>query len=302
MKFFKTSLVIGAIALLAAPAVAQYGREDEEAAASAARSAPSGIGGYLREYLRVVKAVFIGGETAPEFSYEDPNSVLFNITDSNYRDTIFNDEWVVAFLSSSSAPSIDYFPTFWDAALTMQNETSTKFAAVWVENCPHIAARFFVPSRLPYVLYAKDGEFRHIPYQRNDTQFLIDFIEDERYQYYPVLSGPLNPYSTLAMIMVKYADILEWIGRYTYWMPKWMTYVLAGTLSGAIFQFFSGGSNYSSDPAKYPHLNADGTLKKTFAADATANSTSTSTSTSTKTKSSKSSSSTKKRSTKKAEK
>lgn len=56
-----------------------------------------------------------------------------------------------------SAPSADYYPTYVDAAKTLQGETNTKFAQVWVEESAHISARFFVPARLPYLLYAKDG-------------------------------------------------------------------------------------------------------------------------------------------------
>ncbi|KAF9204839.1 hypothetical protein BGZ49_004794 [Haplosporangium sp. Z 27] len=297
MKFFKASLVIGAIALLTSPVAAQYGRE-EEAAAIAEEKANSGLGAYAREYMKVVKAVFIGGGDSPDFTAEDPSGALFNITDDNYKDTIFNDEWIVAFLSVTSVPSVDYYPTYLDAAVTMQNETNTKFSVVWVEDSPHVAARFFVPSRLPYVIYAKDGDFRHIPYERNNTQFLVDFIEEEKYQYYPILNGPLSPYSTIAMFMVKYADFVEWISQYTSWMPRWLTYIIAGSLSGAIFQLFSGGSDYAGDPSKYPHLNADGTLKATPATESADNSTTTAT----KSKSKSKPSSTKKRSsTKKAD-
>lgn len=96
--------------------------------------------------------------------------------------------------------------------------------------------------------------------------------------------------------MEKYADGMDWINQYTYWMPKWVVYILAGSLSGVIFSFFSGGSSYSSDPSKYAHLNPDGTLKKAVTEGA-ANGTTTTTETKTK----KTSSSTKKRSSKKAQ-
>ncbi|KAF9111376.1 hypothetical protein BGX27_005015 [Mortierella sp. AM989] len=292
MKFFKTSLLIGAIALMTSPVAAQYGREEE--AAAKASDQGSGIIGAAKSYVELLKAVFLGGIQAPtNHLVNDPTGIITNFTDIDYQDSLFNDEWIVAFLSSTSAPSADYFPTFWDAAVTMDKETNTKFATVWVEEAPRVAARFFVPTRLPYVLYAKDGEFRHIPYERNNTQFIVDFIEEEKYQYYPVLSGPMSPYSYLALLMVKYADLMEWVGERTAWMPKWLGYIIAGSLSGAVFQFFSGGSQYASDPSKYPHLNADGTLKKDSTAASITNSTSTSTKTS-------KTSSTKKRSTKKA--
>lgn len=79
---------------------------------------------------------------------------------------------------------------------------------------------------------------------------------------------------------------------YFFWdNSKWMVYIIAGSLSGVIFNLFSGGSSYSSDPARYPHLNADGTLKKDAVEDASATKV---------TKTKKSSSTTKKRTTKKA--
>lgn len=43
-----------------------------------------------------------------------------------------------------------------------------------------------------------------------------------------------------------------------------MIYIVAGSMSGMVFNLFSGGSSYSSDPAKYAHLNPDGTLKKSI--------------------------------------
>lgn len=94
--------------------------------------------------------------------------------------------------------------------------------------------------------------------------------------------------------MEKYADGMDWINQYTYWMPKWAIYILAGSLSGVIFSLFSGGSSYSSDPAKYAHLNPDGTLKKSVTAGET-------NTTETKTTKKTTSSSTKKRSSKKAQ-
>jgi len=76
-----------------------------------------------------------------------------------------------------------------------------------------------------------------------------------------------------------------------------MIYIIAGSMSGMVFNLFSGGSSYSSDPSKYSHLNPDGTIKKKAVEDTSAEKTE-------KTekkekKSSKTSSSTKKKSSKK---
>ncbi|KAG0351103.1 hypothetical protein BGZ54_003411, partial [Gamsiella multidivaricata] len=245
MKFFKTTAaLVGALALLTAPAAAQYGREDEQQ-----NSGPperTGLGGYVD----LIKNLLTGGGAPPLF-VADPTGVIMNITDANYKDTIFEGEYIVTFCSSISAPCADYFPTYLDAAITMKNETQTKFATVWVEENPRLAARFFCPARLPYVVYAKDGDFRQIPYVRNDTQYLINFIEEEQYQFYPIMDGPMSPYSKMAGWFEKYADAMEWVGQYTSWMPRWMVYIIAGSMSGVVFSLFSGGSNYSSDPSKY---------------------------------------------------
>ncbi|KAF9098632.1 hypothetical protein BGX29_010937 [Mortierella sp. GBA35] len=294
MKFFKSSVaILGAIALIASPAMAQAGYDEE---ASAARQAEEAIreGGF-KGLASFFKAYLTGSLPAHNLFESDHDGVIFNITDANYKSNIFEDEWIIAFCSPLSNPCADYYPTYVDAATTLQNETNTKFAQVWVEENTHIAARFFIPARLPYLVYAKDGQFHQIPYVRNDTQYLVEFIEEEQYKYYPVLDGPMGPYSTLASWMEKYADGMEWLHQYTYWMPKWLVYIIAGSLSGVIFQVFSGGSNYSSDPAKYAHLNPDGTPKKIVAAS------NESTATTTESKTKKSSSSTKKRSTKKAQ-
>ncbi|KAH7048696.1 hypothetical protein BKA57DRAFT_462104 [Linnemannia elongata] len=282
MKFFQSSVaILGAIALIASPAAAQYGAEDQ----AANQENPGGLKGITSFF----KAYISGSLPSQNLFESEP--VINNITDANYKATIFEDEWIVAFISPISAPSADYYPTYVDAAKTLQGETNTKFAQVWVEESAHISARFFVPARLPYLLYAKDGVFRQIPYVRNNTEFLVEFIEEERYKLYPVLDGPMGPYSMLSGWMEKYADGMDWINQYTYWMPRWVVYILAGSLSGVIFSLFSGGSSYSSDPAKYAHLNPDGTLKKTV----TAGETNTTESKTTTKKSS--SSSTKKRST-----
>ncbi|KAG0307333.1 hypothetical protein BGZ98_000508 [Dissophora globulifera] len=291
MKFFKTSVaLVGALALLALPATAQYSKEEEEQRASV--NERRGAAGYFD----LVKSFVTGGATPPALFGADPTGSIVNITDDNFRETIYEGEYIVAFCSASSVPCADYFPTFLDAATTMHKETNTVFASVWVEENPRLSARFFIPARLPYLVYAKDGEFRQIPYVRNDTQFLINFIEEEQYQYYPIMNGIMSPYSTLANWFEKYAQGIEWLSAYTAWMPKWMTYIIAGSMSGVVFSLFSGGSSYSSDPAKYAHLNPDGTKK--VIEPATTNATSSAVKSSSK--SLKSSSSSKKRSTKKA--
>ncbi|KAF9935266.1 hypothetical protein FBU30_004841 [Linnemannia zychae] len=283
MKFFKSSVaILGAIALIASPAAAQYGAEDKPAENP---STGKGIVSFFKAYVT-------GG--VPTHNLFNSSDIITNITDANYKATIFEDEWIIAFVASSSAPSADYYPNYVDAAKTVGKETNTKFGQVWVDECAHITARFLVPARLPYIVYAKDGVFRQVPYVRNNTEFLIEYIEEEKYKYYPIMDGPMGPYSMLAGWMEKYADGMEWIHQYTYWMPKWVVYIVAGSLSGVIFSLFSGGSTYSSDPSKYAHLNADGTLKKTAASNTT-------TTTTTETKTKKSSSSTKKRSSKKAQ-
>ncbi|KAF9145177.1 hypothetical protein BG015_011984 [Linnemannia schmuckeri] len=285
MKFFQSSVaILGAIALIASPATAQYGAEDQ-AAKQENQGGIKGITSFFKAY--------ISGNLPSHNLFESEPSIK-NITDANYKATIFEDEWIIAFISPASAPSADYYPTYADAAKTLQGETNTKFAQVWVEESAHISARFLIPARLPYLLYAKDGVFRQIPYVRNNTEFLVEFIEEEKYKLYPVLDGPMGPYSMLSGWMEKYADGMEWLHQYTYWMPKWAIYILAGSLSGVIFSLFSGGSSYSSDPSKYAHLNPDGTLKKTVTAEAT-------TANKTESKTKKTTSSTKKRSSKKAQ-
>ncbi|KAF8922947.1 hypothetical protein BGZ58_003553, partial [Dissophora ornata] len=189
MKFFKTSLaLVGTLALLTSPAAAQYGKEDELRAGAKEKSGLAG-------YWDLIKTLVVGGDGPPALFAADPTGAIMNLTDANYKETIFEGEYIVTFCSVSSAPCADYFPTYLDAAVTMQGETPTKFASVWVEENPRLSARFFIPARLPYVVYAKDGDFRQIPYVRNDTQFLITFIEEEQYQYYPIMDGPMSPYS-----------------------------------------------------------------------------------------------------------
>jgi hypothetical protein len=86
-----------------------------------------------------------------------------------------------------SAPSADYYPTYADAAKTLQGESNTKFAQVWVEESAHISARFLIPARLPYILYAKDGVCMFI------FIFLLLLTFDVQHQ----LSYPLSKYSFL---------------------------------------------------------------------------------------------------------
>ncbi|KAG0324967.1 hypothetical protein BG004_003327 [Podila humilis] len=256
MKFIKSSLAaIAAMTLIAQPIAAQYGKEDQGVKEDLGAKELSG------GLFQTVKTLLTGGVSAPLFE-ADESGLIFNITDANYKDTFFQDEWIVTFCSPTSLPCADYFPTYLEVAKTLQNETNTKFGAVWVDDNSRLTTRFFVPSRLPFVVYAKDGEFRQIPYNRNDTQFLIDFIEEEQYKLYPIMSGPMSPTSIVANWFEKYAEFSDGLGTYTSWMPRWMVYIIAGSLSGMVFNLFSGGSNYSSDPSKYEHLNADGTLKK----------------------------------------
>lgn len=73
--------------------------------------------------------------------------------------------------SALSPPCADYYPTYLDAAVTMKDETETKFAAVWVDDNPRLAARFFVPARLPYLVYAKDGDCKEL----DRFRFLFSF-------------------------------------------------------------------------------------------------------------------------------
>ncbi|KAF9582453.1 hypothetical protein BGW38_000189 [Lunasporangiospora selenospora] len=321
MKFLnKYSLIaiVGALALCAAPALAQYGPDEDplgpgpqhvqakaEADAKAQEAAgtpPPAVEDESNSYLRpeyrglsglykTVKAMLIGGEEFPPLVLDDTQEFVQNVTDANFRESIFNDEWIVTFCSFQSPACIDYYPTLMEAAEKLKDQSNAKFGAVWVEENSRLSARFFVPARLPYVIHAKDGEFRQIPYIRNDTQFLVNFIEEEEYQYYPIMGGLMGPYSTIASWFEKYADGMEWVGQYTSWMPRWMVLIIAGSMSGAVFSFFSGGSNYSSDPSKYAHLNADGTLKATTTKETVAATTSSSKTTKTTSK---------KRSTKKA--
>lgn len=82
MKFLKSSLAtIAAIALIA-PAAAQYGKDD-----IADKELNGGI-------FQTIKLLLTGGPPASLFE-ADPNGVIFNITDANYRDTLFQDEWIV---------------------------------------------------------------------------------------------------------------------------------------------------------------------------------------------------------------
>jgi len=92
MKFLKSSaILLGAIALMASPAMAQYGRE-EEAAAKEAEQSGSTIGGIVSFF----KAYITGGVATKNLFDAEPDGLIANITDANYKSTIFEDEWVVA--------------------------------------------------------------------------------------------------------------------------------------------------------------------------------------------------------------
>lgn len=87
MKYFKTSLaLLGAVALLAAPATAQYGRDEEAAKESAA--AQEGIWGTIKSFVT-------GGASAPVSFAEDPTGAILNLTDAIYKDTIYQGEYII---------------------------------------------------------------------------------------------------------------------------------------------------------------------------------------------------------------
>lgn len=93
MKFLKSTLALAAtVALLTSPAAAQYGKE-EEAAAAAARAAVQ-EGGGLKGIFQIMKALVLGGAPPPIFE-ADPEGHIFNVTDVNYKETIFEDEWII---------------------------------------------------------------------------------------------------------------------------------------------------------------------------------------------------------------
>ena len=93
MKFFKSTLATAAaLCLLASPATAQYGREDE-AAEEAARVAAK-EGGGIKGYFQLAKSILIGG-ASPNLFLADPDAHIFNVTDANYKETIFDDEWII---------------------------------------------------------------------------------------------------------------------------------------------------------------------------------------------------------------
>ena len=93
MKFLKSTLALAAtVALLASPAAAQYGEEDVRAAAD--KAAVQKEGGGLKGIFQIAKAIVLGGAPPPIFE-ADPEGHIFNITDANYKDTIFEDEWII---------------------------------------------------------------------------------------------------------------------------------------------------------------------------------------------------------------
>ncbi|KAG0231600.1 hypothetical protein BGW42_008751 [Actinomortierella wolfii] len=242
-----TVALLGAIAVLS-PTNAQDTKAEE-------KTPPSTVS--------LLKSMLLGTGAESAFKANTETKYLFNVTDANYKDILFNEECIINFCSSSNLHCAEYYEHYLEAAETLGDDSPAKFVTVWVDETPLISARFFVPARLPYVLYAKEGEFHWIPYRLNDTKFLVEFVEEEKYQLYPILNGITAPNGRLARWFENYATASEWVGQYTSWMPRWMILMIAGSMSGMIFQFFSGGSAYASDPARYPHLNQDGTSKKT---------------------------------------
>ena len=88
MKVFQSSVVaiLGAIALIASPVTAQYGAEDQ----AANQENQGGIKGFTS----LIKAYISGNLPSQSLFESDP--VINNITDANYKATIFEDEWIVA--------------------------------------------------------------------------------------------------------------------------------------------------------------------------------------------------------------
>jgi hypothetical protein len=87
MKFFQSSVaILGAIALIASPATAQYGADDQ----SAAQESQGGIKGITSFF----KAYISGNLPSKNLFESEP--VITNITDANYKTTLFDDEWIVA--------------------------------------------------------------------------------------------------------------------------------------------------------------------------------------------------------------
>lgn len=87
MKFFQSSVaILGAIALIASPATAQYGAEDQ----AANQENPGGLKG-IASFFKA----YISG-TLPSQNLFESEPVINNITDANYKATIFEDEWIVA--------------------------------------------------------------------------------------------------------------------------------------------------------------------------------------------------------------
>lgn len=87
MKFFQSSVaILGAIALIASPAKAQYGADDKPAASER----PGGLKGittFFKDYMT---------GNLPSQNLFESEPVITNITDANYKATIFEDEWIVA--------------------------------------------------------------------------------------------------------------------------------------------------------------------------------------------------------------
>lgn len=87
MIYFKTSLaLLGAVALLVAPATAQYGRDEEEAAAKDDKG---------ESVWDTIKSFVIGAESHPASFGEDPTGAILNLTDATYKDIIFQGEHII---------------------------------------------------------------------------------------------------------------------------------------------------------------------------------------------------------------
>lgn len=87
MKFFQSSVaILGAIALIASPATAQYGAEDQ-AANQESTGGLKGITSFFKAYI---------SGNLPSQNLFESEPLINNITDANYKATIFEDEWIVA--------------------------------------------------------------------------------------------------------------------------------------------------------------------------------------------------------------
>jgi hypothetical protein len=87
MKFLKSSVaILGAIACIASPAAAQYGIDS-----LVTDTSPTTAGGVVSFFK-----AYITGNVPTSNLMESENSAIVNITDANYLETIFEDEWIIA--------------------------------------------------------------------------------------------------------------------------------------------------------------------------------------------------------------